>query len=291
MIKKKIGVIGSAVLVLGLIVLSDTLFTVDQRDVALVLQLGEPVAVKQEAGLKWKLPFIQNVLFFDKRIHNFISDTKEVIAKDQKQMRVDAFCKYKIIDPLRFYQTAKAEVRFKNRLDGIVDSSLRQVLGGVPFVALLSEQRRGLMQKIRDLVNQETKEFGVEVVDVRIMRADLPDASRDAVYSRMRAEREKEAREIRAQGAEESNIIKATADKEKRMMLAEAEKKAQILKGEGDAIATNVFAQAFGKDPEFFDFYRSLEAYKKAISKDTDTMLLSPNTEFMKHFNPPIKDK
>lgn len=201
-------------------------------------------------------------------------------------MRVDAFGKYKIVDPLRFYRTAKNEMLFKNRLDGIMESSLRQVLGGVPFVALLSEQRRELMYKIRDLANQETKEFGVEVVDVRIMRADLPDASRNAVYSRMRAEREKEAREIRAQGAEESNIIKATADKEKRMMLAEAEKQAQLLKGNGDAVATGIFAQSFGKDQEFFEFYRSLEAYKKAINKDTDTMLLSPNNDFMKYFSP-----
>jgi membrane protease subunit HflC len=287
--EKRVGLISLLSIAVAGIVLASSVYTVDQREMALVLQFGEPVSSVREAGLNLKLPFIQNVLYFDNRIQNFISDTKEVIAKDQKQMRVDAFCKYKIVDPLRFFQTAKTELRFKNRLDGIVDSSLRQVLGGVPFDALLSEKRRELMHKIRDVVGEQTKGFGVEVVDVRIMRADLPDVSRNAVYNRMRADREKEAREIRAKGAEEANIIRATADKERQLLLAEAEKKAQLLKGEGDAEATKIFANAFGKDVEFFEFYRSLESYKKAINKETDTILLSPNSEFMKHFNPSEK--
>ncbi len=279
-----IKIIVIAILLVVLMVVSSSFYVVDQRQMALVIQFGDPVALKTTSGLKFKIPFIQKVVFFDNRIQNLIADTKEVIASDQKTMRVDAFTKYRIVDGLKFYQTVRSEVNFKNRLDSIVESSLRQVLGEVPFQALLSPQRRVLMNKIKELVDAQAQSFGVRVVDVRIMRADLPEESRNAVYNRMRTDREKEAREIRAQGTEESKKIKAIARKEETVILAEARRNADIIKGEGDAQATEVFAKAYSKDPEFYEFYRSMEAYKKTIGKDTDTMLLSSDSKFMRYF-------
>lgn len=277
-------IIGIVAVITILYMLTDSVYILDQRKTALVVQFGEAVKYESNPGLKFKIPFIQNLIFFDKRIQNLAADTTEVIASDQKTMRVDAFTKYKIIDGLKFYQTAKDDKGFKARLAPILDSSLRQVLGGYPFRALLSDERAHMMVKIKDIVNQEAASFGVQVIDVRIMRADLPDKSREAVYDRMKSEREKEAKEIRAEGAEQAQKITATAEKDKLIILAEAKKKAEILRGEGDAEAIKSFAASFGKDPEFFDFYRSLQAYKKAISKDSTKMVLSMDSEFMKYF-------
>lgn len=276
-----IGVIASLFI---LFVLLDGVYILDQRKSALVLQLGQPVKYETEPGLKFKLPILQNLIFFDKRIQNLVADTTEVIASDQKTMRVDAFTKYKIIDGLKFYQAAKDDRGFKARLAPILDSSLRQVLGGYQFRALLSDDRAHIMVKIKDIVNKEAADFGIQVIDVRIMRADLPDKSREAVYDRMRSEREKEAKEIRAEGAEQAQKIMATAEKDKLIILAEAKKKGEILRGEGDSEAIRSFALSFGKDPEFFDFYRSLQAYKKSISKDNSRVILSTDSEFMKYF-------
>ena len=267
-----------------LLLVFNSIYVVDQRESALVLQFGEAVSATNTPGLKFKVPFIQQVLYFDKRIQNLNADTSEVIAADQKQMRVDAFAKFKITNVLKFYQSAQNELKFKTRLDTILDSSLRQVLGSRPFKALLSEERSDLMVKISDIVNTEASGFGVEVVDVRIKRADLPDKSREAVFRRMSTEREKEAKEIRAFGAEEAQKVRAEADKNKIVLLATAKKKAQIIKGDGDSLAIKSFAKAFNKDPEFFDFYRSLEAYKKSISKDDTSIVLSPESDFMKYF-------
>lgn len=272
-----------ALLLFVIIILSSTLYVVDQRQIALILQFGEPVGKVTTPGLHAKVPFIQNVIYFDNRIQNLTADTKEVIAQDQKTMRVDAFTKYKIVDPLKFYETAKDERNFKTRLESILDSSLRQVLGAVPFKALLSKERVVLMYKIRDLVDKQAKGFGVDIVDVRIMRADLPEESRNAVYKRMRTEREKEAKEIRAQGGEESKIIQAIADKKSAIILADAQKQANILKGEGDAEAIKIFAKSFNADPEFFQFYRSLQAYRNSIHKDTDIMVISSDSKFLKY--------
>ncbi len=275
-------------LIMGAIVISLTLansiFIVDQRQVALVTQFGEPVSQKSTPGLKFKVPFVQTVTFFDKRIQNLNSEPTEVISSDQKNMRVDSFGKYKIVNPLKFYQTVQTEEKLKSRLASILDSNLRQVLGGSPFKALLSPQRPELMKKIRDLVNTEAQTFGVEMVDVRIMRADLPDKSREAVYQRMKTDRSKEAKEIRAQGDEQAQIIRAKADKEKQIILAEAQKQSEILRGEGDADAIKAFSSAFNRDPQFYDFYRTLEAYKKSINKDTTKIILTPGNEFMKLF-------
>lgn len=276
-----IGVVASLFI---LYVLLDGLYILDQRKSALVLQFGQPVKYETEPGLKFKLPLLQNLIFFDKRIQNLVADTTEVIASDQKTMRVDAFTKYKIIDGLKFYQAAKDDRGFKARLAPILDSSLRQVLGGYQFRALLSDDRAHIMVKIKDIVNKEAADFGIQVIDVRIMRADLPDKSREAVYDRMRSEREKEAKEIRAEGGEQAQKIMATAEKDKLIILAEAKKKGEILRGEGDSEAIRSFALSFGKDPEFFDFYRSLQAYKKSISKDNSRVILSTDSEFMKYF-------
>lgn len=272
---------------LGLFALSaiqNSFYILDQRQTALVLQFGEAVEHKTQPGLKFKVPFIQDVLFFDHRIHDLSADTTEVISSDQKTMRVDAFTKYRIVDALQFYQRAKDDSGFRARLAPILDSSLRQVLGSFSFKTLLTPERASLMRKIKDIVNKEAKDFGVEVVDVRIMRADLPEKSREAVYDRMRSERAKEAKEIRAEGAEQAQIITATAEKEKQITIAEARKKAEILRGEGDSQAIKSFASAFNKDPEFFDFYRTMQAYRKSFNKGDTKILMSPESEFLKYF-------
>lgn len=275
------------IIIIPLVVLLTLLlsvYVVDQRQYALVLQFGEAVSLKKTPGLKMKIPYIQNVVFFDNRIQNLTADTKEVIAQDQKTMRVDAFLKYRINDPLKFYQTVKDERNFKKRLDSILESSLRQVLGSVPFKAVLSPERGVLMAQISKIVDAQAKSFGVDVIDVRIMRADLPEESRNAVHNRMRTEREKEAREIRAQGSEEGKKVRASAEKDRKVILANAQKEAEIIKGIGDATAANIFASAYAKDPEFYEFYRSLEAYRATISPETDTMIMSPDSSFMKYF-------
>jgi membrane protease subunit HflC len=228
---------------------------------------------------------IQNVIFFDKRIQNLSTDTTEVISSDQKTMRVDAFAKYRIVDGLKYYQSAKDDRGFKSRLGPILDSSLRQVLGGSPFIALLTPKRSELMKSIQKIVNIQAESFGVEIVDVRIMRADLPERSRVAVYNRMRSDREKEAKEIRAEGQEVAQKVTAIAEKEKTILLAEARKKSEIIRGEGDAMAIQEFAAAFGKDPEFFDFYRRLEAYKNSIEQGNSKFVLSSDSDFLKYLN------
>lgn len=266
-----------------LLVVSDALFVVDQRKTALVIQFGEAISYITDPGLKFKVPFIQKVVLFDKRLQNLVADTTEVIASDQKTMRVDAFTKYKIVDGLKFYQTVRDNVGFKQRLLPILDSSLRQVLGSMPFAILLSPQRVTSMHRIKDIMAIQAEDFGVEIVDVRIMRADLPDRSREAVYDRMRSEREKEAKEIRAEGAEAAQRIIASADKERVIIIADAQRIAQKLKGEGDAEAIKIFSGSFGKDPEFYDFYRSLEAYKKVIKKENTKAVISGDSEFFKY--------
>jgi membrane protease subunit HflC len=271
--------------VIGLITILNSIYIIDQRQLALVLQFGEAVDYRTKPGLNFKMPFIQDVLFFDRRIQDLSLDTSEVISSDQKTMRVDAFAKYRITDALKFYQAVKDDRALKTRLSSILDSNLRQVLGGVQFKVLLTDKRKDVMKHIQTLVNQDATSLGIAVLDVRIKRADLPEKSREAVFLRMRTEREKEAREIRAQGEEEGQIIVATADKEREIILAEAGKKAKIAKGTGDAEAIKTFADSFGRDPEFYDFYRSLEAYRKTLGKDSTKVILSPDSEFLKHFN------
>ena len=287
--------IGVTTLVILLFILLSSAFVVNQTEQALILQFGKPVRVVKDAGLNFKIPFFQNVEYFDKRLLDFDAESKEVIASDQKRLIVDAFVRYKITDPLRFKQTVGNEDTMRSRLNSILESSLRQVLGSVPLATVLSEKRSEIMGNIRDLVNLQaigkkieggadniTKGgFGIEVVDVRIKRADLPPANSEGIYKRMQTEREREAKEFRAKGSEDAQKIRSQADKERTIIIADAKKKSEISRGEGDGTATKIFADSFGKDQDFFHFYRSMQAYKKTFDKKDTTMLMSPNNEFL----------
>jgi len=264
------------------ILLYNSFFIVEQQQQALVLQFGEVVRVVKTPGLTFQIPFIQKVTFFDNRVLNLNAEEKEVIAKDEKRLIVTAFAKYKITDPLKFYQTVRDEDGIALRLNSIVESSLRQILGGVPLATLLTGERAKIMDDIRELVNEQAAVYGIDVVDVRIMRADLPKENSDAIFKRMQTEREKEAKQFRAEGAEESLRIRARADKERLVILSEAQLKAQITRGEGDAIATKTSTEAFGKDADFYSFYRSMQAYKNTLKKTDTTMILSPHSEFLR---------
>ncbi|HSA80978.1 MAG TPA: protease modulator HflC [Geminicoccaceae bacterium] len=270
-----------------LVVLMSALFTVHQTQQALVLQFGNPKRVITEAGLHAKLPFIQNAIYIDRRVLDFDAESQEVILGDQKRLVVDAFARYKIIDPLRFYQSVGSEGVLRGRIDTILDASLRKVLGEVPLFTVLSADRAALMNSIRDQANTEAKQFGIDIVDVRIKRADLPAENSQAIYRRMQTEREREAKELRAQGAELAQRIRSRADRERRVIIAEAEKEGQIIRGEGDAQAIRIFAEAFGQDVDFFTFYRSMQAYRDALGDDNTSFVLSPDSEFFRFFNDP----
>ena len=276
-----------AIIIFSIVILFSALFTVHQTQQALILQFGDPIRVIKEPGLKIKLPLIQNAIFYDTRVLDFDAKVEEVILSDQKRLLVDAFIRYKILDPLKFYQTVGNENGFKARVTGLLSGGLRRVLGSNPLEVVLSQDRRGLMQKIQDSINTEAEDFGVILIDVRIKRADLPKANSEAIFARMRAEREKEARQFRAEGAEASQRIRSRADRDKTVILAEAQKKSQILRGEGDGDAITIYANTFNKDKDFFSFYRSMEAYKKAFQEgDEDpTLILSPDSEFFRFFN------
>lgn len=262
-----------------------SVFIVEQRQQALVLQFGEVTRVIKEPGLKFKVPFIQKVSLFDNRVLNLSADEKEVIAKDQKRLIVTSFAKYRITNPLKFYQTVRDEAGVRSRLNSILDSSLRQILGEVPLATLLTGERSVIMKNIQQLVNTQSADFGIDVIDVRIMRADLPKENSEAIYRRMQTEREKEAKQFRAEGAEVAQQIKSRADKEAKILLAESQLKAQVTRGEGDGISSKIFADAFNQDPEFFNFYRSMQAYRTTLKKGDTTMVLSPDSEFLRFFN------
>jgi modulator of FtsH protease HflC len=271
--------------VVGVIILIafNTFYTVHQAQQAIVLQFGEPRRVIQEPGLHLKRPFMENVIYFDKRLLDFDADAVEVIMLDQRRLVVDAFARYRIVDPLLFFQTVGTEQNMRARLSAIVNASLRNVLGQVPFSAVLSNRRSQLMQQMSELVVRESKPFGVEVDDVRIMRADLHPDNSPAIYARMQTEREREARTERAQGAEAGQRIRAEAERDRTVILADAQRQAQILRGQGDADATRIFAEAFNQDPQFYSFYRSLQAYRTSIGEGT-TLVLTPETDFFRFF-------
>jgi membrane protease subunit HflC len=257
-------------------------FIVEQRQQALIFQFGEIVRVIKQPGLQMKIPLVQEVHLFDNRVLNVVAEEKEVIAQDSKKLIVSAFAKYRIDDPLKFYQTVLDESMVRDKLNPILESSLRQVLGEVPLAALLSGERAEVMKKIQVLANAQAAGFGINIVDLRILRTDLPKENSEAVYRRMQTDREKEAKKFRAEGAEEALKIKSKADKDRKIIIAEAEKQSQILRGEGDGISIKIFADAFGRDIEFYSFYRSMQAYKKILSKDDTTFILSPESEFLK---------
>ena len=267
------------------IALANSFFIVSQRQQALVFQFGEVVRTVKDPGLSFKIPFVQTVDFFDLRLLNFVAEEKEVISSDQKRLIISAFSKYKIGNPLEFYKAVHNEAGGKSKLNAILESSMRQVVGMYPLTALLSEQRNDIMQAIKDDFASEAKRFGVEIVDVRILRADLPKANSQAINERLQAHYEKQAREYRAQGAEESQRIKANADKEQKVIIAEAQRNSQITRGEGDAEAASIAANAYSKDAEFFDFYKTMEVYRTTLKKDDTKLLLSPDSKFFKFFN------
>ena len=261
-----------------------SIFIVKEINQAIVLQFGDPKRILMKPGLNFKIPFIQNVVFLDKRILNLDAPPAEVIASDQKRLIVDAFARFKIIDPLKFYISVGNERVARSRLSTIINSRIRSVLGTQRLQTLLSEERTKQMSLIQDGVNTEAEKFGIEIVDVRIKRADLPPANSDAIYRRMQTEREREAKEFRAKGAEMAITITSTADKEVTVILADAEKQSQILKGEGDGLRNKIFADAFGQDPDFFAFYRAMQAYETALIGGETSLILSPDSEFFKFF-------
>ncbi|MAR79725.1 MAG: HflC protein [Rhodospirillaceae bacterium] len=283
---KKISYIFLIVLIVAsVVILWSSIFTVHQTKQAIVLQFGDPREVVSEPGLHFKLPFVQNVVRLDKRILAYNGGQEEIIASDQKRLVVDTYTRFKIVDPLEFYKSVGSEQVARSRLGAIVNANLRQVLGGVPLQSVLTEERTSLMQEITNLVNEGAAPLGLKVVDVRIKRADLPTENSEAIFRRMQAEREREAREFRAQGEEQATRIKANADREKAVLLAEANRDAQIIRGQGDAKRNAIFAKAFGQDPEFFNFYRSMLAYKEALTDNETSLILSPNSDFFRFFN------
>jgi membrane protease subunit HflC len=261
-----------------------SIFIVKEVNQAIVLQFGDPKRILLKPGLNFKLPFIQNVVFLDKRILNLDAPPEEVIASDQKRLIVDAFARFQIVDPLKFYISVGNERVARSRLSTIINSRIRSVLGTQRLQTLLSEDRNKQMALIQDGVNKEAENFGIKIVDVRIKRADLPQANSDAIYRRMQTEREREAKEFRAKGAEMAVTITSTADKEVTVILAEAQKKSEIMKGEGDGQRNKIFADAFGKDAEFFAFYRAMQAYERALIGGETSLIMSPDSEFFKFF-------
>jgi len=259
-------------------------FTVKEINQAIVLQFGDPKRVIAEPGLQVKIPFIQNVVFLDRRILSLDPAPEEVIASDQKRLIVDAYARFKIVDPLKFYVSVGNEMVARSRLATIINSRLRSVLGKHSLATLLSEDRTKQMAIIQDGVNNEAEKFGITIIDIRIKRADLPQANSEAIYKRMQTEREREAKQFRARGAEMAVTITSTADKEVTVILANANKQSEIMKGEGDGQRNKIFAKAFGRDPEFFSFYRAMQAYEKALIGGETSLILSPDSDFFKFF-------
>jgi membrane protease subunit HflC len=262
-------------------------YRVPQWMQAVVIQLGEPVRTVREPGLYWKLPFVQNVLWFDRRLMEYDASPRELLTRDKQQLVVDSFARYRIVDPLKFYQTLRYEEGVRSRLGPIIESALRRVLGAASFQDLVRDKREDLMKRIAAVVNQEGAEFGLQVVDVRIKRADLPEQNSKSVFDRMRAERQREAAEFRAQGTAEANRIKATADRDATIIQAEATRKGEELRGAGDADRNRIYAEAYTQDPEFFEFYRSMQAYENGLKSADTRLLMSPDSDFFKYFSDP----
>ncbi|MFV3074199.1 protease modulator HflC [Niveispirillum fermenti] len=276
-----LGIVAAVALILA----STSLFTVAQTQQALVLQFGEWKRTIKEPGLHAKIPFIQDVVLLDARVLDVDPPVEQVILADQKRLEVDAFARYRITEPLQFYQSVGNEMVVEQRLAATVNSALRRVLGNATLLAVLSQERARVMADIKAQVNQEARRFGVEIVDVRIRRADLPEATSQAVYDRMRSEREREAREARAQGNEQAQQIRSRAERERTVILAEAQRDSQVLRGEGDNQAIRIVAESASKNADFYAFYRSLEAYRASVRGENTQMVLSPDSEFFRYFN------
>lgn len=270
-------------LVLGLLVGIWNLaaYRVPQWMQAVVVQLGEPVRIVQEPGLYWKMPFVQNVLWFDRRLMEYDASPRELLTKDKQQLVVDNFARWRIIDPLQFYRTVRNEDGARSRLDDIIYSNVRENLGRHSFSEIINTKRSSLMQEVTKRTDEKAREFGIEVMDVRIKRADLPEKTEMNVFSRMRTERERLAKKFRAEGDEEARKIRSESDKEVAILTAQARKTSEITRGEGDAKAVAIFADAYGRDPEFYEFVRTLEAYRTSIQPGT-SVILSPDSDFLR---------
>ena len=285
--KSKVFLIVLAAIIL--LVGANTFYVVSQTEQAIVLQFGEPVREVKEPGLKMKTPFIQNVILYDKRLLNLDPPAQEVVLNDKKRLDVDSFTRYQIVDPLKFYQTVRTEEQARSKLEEIVNSSLRKILGRITLQELLSQQRNQIMKDISSAVKVDAAQIGVSVADVRIRRADLPIEVLQAINARMKSEREREAKEFRGQGQQISQQIRAQAEKERTIIVADAEKKAQIIRGNGDKEAIEIWNKAAGVDPKFYAYYRSLEAYRKSMSNGDTSMVLAPNSEFFEYFGKTMK--
>ena len=263
-------------------------FTVNQTQQALVLQFGEPKRIIQDPGLAFKLPFIQDAIFYESRVLSLIpQDAEEVILADQKRIQIDAYARYRIEDPLLFFQTVRNELGARARLESIIDSSVRRVLGSETLASILTGERENINGSIRDEVNASVDSLGIAIIDVRLRRADYPESTSQNIFNRMKSEREREAKEFRATGDEEAQKIRADAEKTRTVIVAEAKREAQEVRGQGDSNAIRIYADSFGQDPEFFSFYRSMEAYRKSIGESGTSMVLSPNSSYFRYF----KDK
>ena len=277
-----------AVIALLLAGVSGSLFTVNQTQQALVLQFGEPKRTIQEPGLAFKLPFIQDVTYYEKRVLSLIpQDAEEVILSDQKRLQVDAYARYQIEDPLLFYQTVRNELGARGRLEAIIDSSVRRALGRETLASILTGQRNDITRSIGEEVNASVSSLGIKIIDVRLRRADYPAATSQNIFNRMKSEREREAKEFRATGEEEAQKIRADAEKTRTVIISEAQREAQETRGAGDGKAIEIYADSFGQDADFFAFYRSMEAYRKSMNNNDTSLVLSPDSSFFRFF----KDK
>jgi membrane protease subunit HflC len=277
--------IAAAAGVLALLLAASSLFIVNQAEQALVLRFGAHRATIKDPGLHVKLPFIEDVVRYDNRLLALDPPDEQIILGDQKRIVVDTFTRYRIADPLKFYQAVRTEVQARAQMTQIVSSATRRVMGQVMLPAILSDERARIMEQIQqEVAERSLRELGIQVLDVRLRRADLPEETSQSIYDRMKSERERQAKEARAQGYEWSQQIRARADRERTVLLAEAQRQAQIERGQGDAEANRIFAEAFGKDPQFFTFYRSLQAYRHAMADSGTTLVLSPDNEFLKAF-------
>jgi len=281
------GIVTLVALFVVAIVFYSSIFTVSQTEQALVVRLGRPVDVVSEPGLNFKAPFIDTVISIDKRILDLENPSQEVIASDQKRLVVDAFARYRIKNPLRFYQSIGSIQAANIQLTTLLNASLRRVLGEVTFINVVRDERENLMTRIREQLDREADQYGIQVVDVRIRRADLPEQNSLAVYKRMQTEREREAQEFRAQGGQKAQEIRSKADREATVIIADANSTAEQTRGVGDAERNRLFAEAYGRDPEFFAFYRSMSAYETGLRSSDTRFLLRPDSEFFRFFANP----
>ncbi len=286
----KLGIAGGVIAVLAVIaaiVGYSAMFTVYQTRLALVVRLGQPIRVVTEPGLNFKIPLIDSVIYVDKRILDLENAAQEVIASDQKRLVVDAFARYKINDALLFYQSVGSIEGANSRLSTLLNAALRRVLGESTLTHVVRDDRAALMARVRDQLNREAAAFGITVIDVRIRRADLPAENSQAVYDRMKSERKREATEFRAQGSQRAQEIRARADRDVTVIVAEAQSKGDQMRGEGEAERNRIFAEAFGKDPDFFAFYRSMQAYESGLRHNDTRMVLKPDSDFFRYFADP----